>query len=169
MMAHIQQPGGAKMYRKILVPVDGSEASQCGLREAIKLAKSTGAKLHIVHVVDQLLFEPGFISREPYDLLLESLRLDGQKILEGAKSATRDAGVEFVAELIETVGGRVSSLILDAARHAHADLIIMGTHGKRGLKRLLMGSDAELVLRSATVPVLFVRPKTESDERLTSA
>ena len=152
------------MYRKILVPVDGSAASESGLREAIKLAKSTGARLHIVHVVDELLFEPGFISREPYDQLIESLRLNGKKILEETKSVARDAGVEFVTELIETVGGRVSSLILDAARQANADLIIMGTHGKRGIKRLLMGSDAEMVLRSSPVPVLFTRPITESDE-----
>jgi len=156
------------MYRKILVPVDGSEASASGLREAIRLAKSTGATLQIVHVVDELLFEPSLLSREPYEQLIESLRLSGKKVLDEAKSATRDAGVEFVTELIETVGGRVSSLILDAVRQANADLIVMGTHGKRGLKRLLMGSDAEMVLRSSPVPVLFVRPSTERDARLES-
>jgi nucleotide-binding universal stress UspA family protein len=151
------------MYQKILVPIDGSEASQRGLQEAIKLAKSTGAKLQLVHVVDELLFEPGIISREPYDQLIESLRVSGARILEQAQSVTREAGVEFGTELIETVGGRVPALIIEAVRRVNADVIVMGTHGRRGVKRLLMGSDAEMVLRSSPVPVLFVRPGREGN------
>jgi nucleotide-binding universal stress UspA family protein len=151
------------MYQRILVPVDGSEASKRGLQEAIKLAKATRAKLQIVHVVNELPFEADFLGGQPYEPLIESLRVNGTQILEEAKSAAREAGVEFGAELIETIGGRVSPLILDAVRQVNADLIVMGTHGRRGVKRLLMGSDAEMILRSSPVPVLFVRTSPEGD------
>ena len=151
------------MYQRILVPVDGSEASKRGLQEAIKLAKATNARLQIVHVVNELLLEAGFFGHQPYEPLIDSLRVSGAKILEEAKSATRDAGVEFGAELVDTIGGHVSPLILDAARRVNADLIVMGTHGRRGVRRLLMGSDAEMVLRSSPVPVLFVRTRPEGD------
>jgi nucleotide-binding universal stress UspA family protein len=149
------------MYHKILVPVDGSEASNRGLQEAIKLAKATNARLQIVHVVSELLLEAGFFGHEPFESLSDSLRVSGARILEDAKSATREAGVEFGAELVHTISGHVSLLILDVARQVNADLIVMGTHGRRGVKRLLMGSDAEMVLRSSPVPILFVRAKPE--------
>jgi len=148
------------MYHKILVPVDGSEASKRGLQEAIKLAKATNARLQIVHVVNEVLLEAGFFGHEPYGPLSDSLRAGGAKILEDAKSATREAGVEFGAELVHTSGGHVFPLILDVARQVNADLIVMGTHGRRGVHRLLMGSDAEMVLRCSPLPILFVRAST---------
>ena len=151
------------MYQRILVPVDGSEASKRGLQEAIKLAKAANARLQIVHVVNEPLLEAGFFGHEPYEQLSDFLRVSGAKILEEAKSAAREAGVEFGAELLQTIGGHVSPLVLDAARQVNADLIVMGTHGRRGVTRLLMGSDAEMVLRSSPVPILFVRTRPESD------
>ena len=151
------------MYQRILVPVDGSEASKRGLQEAIKLAKATNARLQIVHVVNELLLEAGFLGDQPYGPPIDSLRASGAKILDEAKSVTREAGVEFGTELVDTMGGHVSPLILDAARRMNADLIVMGTHGRRGVKRLVMGSDAEMVLRSSPVPILFVRTRPEGD------
>ena len=150
------------MYRKILVPVDGSPASMLGLKEAIKLAVASKATLRLVHVVNEFIFDPSYASAQSCEALLESFRTGGQRILVQSQATVREAGVECHSELIETVGGRVSELILTAAKTWPADLIVMGTHGRRGIGRLVLGSDAELVLRSAPVPVLLVRAQTEA-------
>jgi len=149
------------MYRKILVPVDGSPTSQLGLQEAIKLAKATGAALRIVYVVNEFVFDGGYVTPKTYALLLEGFRINGREILDEAQKIASQADVEFTTDLIETVAGRVADLILKAAREWPADLIVMGTHGRRGMTRMVLGSDAEMVLRSATVPVLFVRSQPE--------
>ncbi len=145
------------MYQKILVPVDGSAPSMRGLAEAIKLARGTGGKLLLVHVINEFVFDPAYAPAVIYEPLLESFRIGGSKILARAQAAARSAGVEFESDMIETLGGSVAHLILEAARKWHADLIVMGTHGRRGVGRVVLGSDAETVLRSATVPVLLVR------------
>lgn len=150
------------MYRRILVPVDGSPTSKLGLQEAIKLAKATGAKLRLVYAVNDFVIDSDYLTPPTYELLLEGLRIDGREILEEAKQMASQAEVELTTDLIETTG-RVSELILAAAREWPADLIVMGTHGRRGLNRLVLGSDAEMVLRSAPVPVLFVRGRAEGD------
>lgn len=149
------------MYRKILVPVDGSPTSTLGLQEAIKLAKATGAALRIVYVANELVVDARYLTPQTYEMLLERFRVGGLAILNDAQRLASQAGVEFTTDLIETVAGGVSDLILKAAREWSADLIVMGTHGRRGLTRLALGSDAEMVLRSAAVPVLFVRDKSE--------
>jgi len=149
------------MYRKILVPVDGSPTSKLGLQEAIKLAKATGAALRIVYVVNEFVFDGGYLTPQTYALLLEGFRINGREILDDAQKMASRADVEFTTDLVETVAGRVSELILEAAREWSADLIVMGTHGRRGVNRLVLGSDAEMVLRSSPVPVLFVRSKSE--------
>lgn len=150
------------MYRRILVPVDGSPTSKLGLQEAIKLAKATGAKLRFVYAVNDFVIDSDYLTPPTYELLLEGLRIDGREILEEAKQMASQAEVEFTTDLLETTG-RVSELILAAAREWPADLIVMGTHGRRGLNRLVLGSDAEMVLRSAPVPVLFVRSRAGDD------
>jgi nucleotide-binding universal stress UspA family protein len=148
------------MYSRILVPVDGSAPSLKGLNEAIKLAKATGATLRLVHVVNELVMDSGYLPASYYDQMIAILREQGKKVLAAAVAAARDQGMTVESEMIETVGGPAATSILEAAKIWGAQLIVMGTHGRRGLLRLAMGSDAELVLRSATVPVLLVR--TES-------
>lgn len=150
------------MYRKILVPVDGSPTSTLGLQEAIKLAKATHAALRIVYVVNEFVFDGGYLTPQTYESLLEGFRVGGQAILDDAQKLASQAQIEFSTDLIETVAGRVSDLILEAARDWSADLIVMGTHGRRGFNRLVLGSDAERVLRSSSVPVLFVRSPSET-------
>ncbi len=151
------------MYRKILVPVDGSATSKLGLQEAIKLAKATGAALRIVYVANEFIFDARYLTPKTYEMLLEAFRADGFSILDDARQLASRAGIEFQTDLIETVAGHVSDLILEVARQWPADLIVMGTHGRRGLNRLVLGSDAEMVLRSSSVPVLFVRAQVQSD------
>ena len=146
------------MYQRILVPIDGSPTSHKGLTEAIALAKLTGGRIHLVHVVDELSIAISADSFAGYSAeILPLLRKGGQKLLDLAKQRVATAGIEVDTTLREVFAGRVSSLIVEEAAAWRADLIVIGTHGRRGVGRVLLGSDAERVLRSSTVPVLLVR------------
>jgi len=147
---------------KILVPVDGSATSLLGLEEAIKVAKTSGATLRIAHVVNELLMDPGYVPALCYDPVIESLRETGKKVLSAVEAIARERGVQFDSALLETVGGRACDLILEHAKQWPADLIVMGTHGRRGLRRLALGSDAEMVLRASPVPVVLMRGTPDS-------
>jgi len=150
------------MYSKVLVPVDGSYASNLALMEAIKLAKSMGSKLLLLHVIDEFVMDPVYGGTTYYPQLVESLRELGKKTLQDAEAVVRKHALEPASLLIETMGHRVAQLVVEKAREWPADLIVMGTHGRRGIARLAMGSDAEMVLRTAPVPVLLIRGQAES-------
>ncbi len=145
------------MYRKILVPLDGSATSQRGLREAIRLARDNRARLRLVHVLDETpalgMMEDG-VDLEPY---LRELAKRGRAILERAQRLAGKSGVPADAVMAETAGAGVADAILRAARKWSADVIVMGTHGRRGLRHVVLGSEAERVLRLSPVPVLLVR------------
>lgn len=149
------------MYPRILVPIDGSDPSQLALREAIKLSKGGGSQIQLLHVVDEHLvgptFDPSYISSAIYADAIAAFAAQGHRILDEAAAVLRQANIEPQCTFIETIGRRPAEFIVEAAREWPADLIIMGTHGRRGLRRLVMGSDAEWVLRSTPVPVLMVR------------
>ncbi|HWG71914.1 MAG TPA: universal stress protein [Steroidobacteraceae bacterium] len=145
------------MYSKILVPVDGSETSAAGLSEAVRLAKIHGSQLCLMHIVNEFVLDctwaPGLYS----DTLFESLRKGGEAILDAAEKVVVAQGIRPTRVMVESIGGIAADLILEQAKEWHADVIVMGTHGRRGIFRLAMGSDAEQVVRGATVPVLLVR------------
>lgn len=148
------------MYTKILVPVDGSATSNLGVAEAIKLAKLTGASLKFLHAIDMLsLSLTPEISMAASPTLFEMLRQGGQDILSRATADAAKAGVPSESTLVDTLSGRVCDLVVDEATKWGADLIVIGTHGRRGVGRLLLGSDAEQVSRLSPVPVLLVRAK----------
>jgi nucleotide-binding universal stress UspA family protein len=149
------------MYRKILVPVDGSSCSLKGLAEAIKLASVTKARLKLLYVVNELILDPALSPSVYYDRLIESIRDTGNAILANARTVASQQGADVEVELAETIGRRACECIVEAARQWQADLIVMGTHGRRGMSRLTMGSDAELVVRLAPVPVLLVRERAD--------
>jgi len=145
-------------YKRILVPVDGSRTSKAGLREAIALAKGSGASLLLVHVVDQhYIGLMGLDSAAGLAEMMESLKRSGRSILKSAQATADRAGVKASAVLLETLTGPAADLIVRQAKKSGADLIVLGTHGRRGVRRLLMGSDAEQVVRNAPVPVMLVR------------
>ena len=146
-------------YKRILVPVDGSPTSKAGLREAISLAKAQqGARLQLVHVADQhYIGMMGLEAASAIDDLMESTKRVGRSILRNAEASARKAGVEASAVLLETLTGPAADPIVRQAKKWGADLIVLGTHGRRGVRRLLMGSDAEQIVRNAPVPVLLVR------------
>lgn len=144
-------------YRRILVAVDGSAASNKGLREALRLAKAEGAKLFILHVVNDYLAFAAMDGVAPPTDLAAVLREGGEGIL--AKAAALASKQKTKPELVlrEVLSGPAAGPIVREAKKQRADLIVLGTHGRRGVRRLVLGSDAEQVVRSASVPVLLVR------------
>jgi nucleotide-binding universal stress UspA family protein len=150
------------MYRYILVPLDGSKTAERGLREAIRFAdaqKSKG-KLHLVHVIDEFPTLVELSSMNSFELSIQRLRDDGHALLERAARTAAEADVEADTALCEVTQGRIADALVDEARKSGCDLIVMGTHGRRGFSRLALGSDADLVVRASTVPVLLVRDTT---------
>jgi len=146
------------MYERILVPIDGSPTSDLGLQEAIKLARLTGATLKLLHVLDDLAFLSSVESGAALTAeMLEVLRRSAGDLLEKARVRCQESGVNAEVELFESLLGRVSDVVIDKARDWKAELIVIGTHGRRGVGRMLLGSDAEQIARHATVPVLLVR------------
>jgi nucleotide-binding universal stress UspA family protein len=147
-------------YRRILVAVDGSPAAAKGLREAIRLTKAEGARLFIVHVVDEypaFAALDGMMAGAPGADLVPALREGGKRVLAKAKATAEKAGLRAKTILREMLSGPAAYPIVREAKKAGADLIVLGTHGRRGVRRLVLGSDAEQVVRTASVPVLLVR------------
>jgi nucleotide-binding universal stress UspA family protein len=153
------------MYQRILVPVDGSATSKRGLEEALRLAKLTQGQVRLFHVVDELSFALAMDAYSGYaGDWLKVLRDNGKRILDEAMATARAAGVEADAQLCDSFSGSVHEKVNAEVAKWPADLIVLGTHGRRGVGRVVMGSSAEHVLRYATVPVLLVRaPETRTN------
>jgi nucleotide-binding universal stress UspA family protein len=150
------------MFKQILVAIDGSATGNRGLTAAVDLASSRAATLTIVHVVDDMqsvsfIGDMGYVPADYLDKVIDDLRARGRKLLAKAESVARERSIDVKTVLVETRGGTIADAILAQARKLRADTIVLGTHGRRGLRRALMGSDAEAVLREARVPVLLVR------------
>ncbi len=146
------------MYTHILVPLDGSPVAQRGLDEALALAKLTGARLRLLHVVEDPVFATGLGGFDPVGLeLIPLLREAGEKLLSTCKARVAQDGVAVETVLLERLGTRICDAVVQEARDCGADLIVLGTHGRRGMRRLTLGSDAEQIVRLASVPVLLVR------------
>ena len=145
------------MYKRIFVPVDGSSAANRGLKEATRIARQQGASLILFHAIDESFLAAAGDGMVLPDSLIPSLRDAGRKILARALAVARKHRVRARAVLSERIVGAVADSIIREARRFKADLIVMGTHGRRGVRRLVLGSDAEQVLRQTPVPVLLVR------------
>ena len=152
------------MYRRILVPIDGSSTSMQGLTEAIRLAADQRARLDVLYVVDELIVVQ---SLDAFGVpntgdLIEGLRQAGKEALAEAEALTRRHRVKADLRMLDSRAQRVCDVIVGEAKKWRADLIVMGTHGRRGVTRVLLGSDAEGVLRNTPVPVLLVRATAQS-------
>lgn len=142
------------LFCKILVPVDGSSISGQALDFAIKLAQEQHAELRALHVIDEL----GYLSSYEYaGELLATARRHGLDVLDKARQAAQQAQVPVDIRLVDQPGPRLGETVADEAARWGADLIVVGTHGRRGVGRVLLGSGAEQIVRLATVPVLTVR------------
>lgn len=155
------------MFDRILVAIDGSATSLRGLEAAIGLAASRKGTLTIVHVVNDMsavaqVGDSTYVPAAYVDDMLDEMRKTGNTVLAKASALARASGVEPVERLVESKGGTIADAILAEARKTRADVIVLGTHGRRGLQRMLMGSDAESVLRGARVPVMLVRSPESS-------
>lgn len=144
------------MYARILVPIDGSPTAERGLDEAIALAAQLHARLVLLHVVDDFPVTLEMSSIAAFDAARREMHKTGDAMLAAARQRAQDAHVDCETVLRE-VAGRPANTIVEEAVKSECGLIVMGTHGRRGLNRLAMGSDAETVLRKAPTPVLLVR------------
>lgn len=146
------------MFKHILVAVDGSDTANFALKEALKLAKECASALHIAYVVDSYGVHPEieFVSVEE---MILSLRNEGENILKNAMQLALDAGVQAQKLILETSQSetRIAEVLAKEAARWPADLIVLGTHGRRGFKHLILGSVAESIVRVATKPVLLFR------------
>ena len=127
------------MYRRILIPTDGSELAELGLTHGLALAKYVGAKVFVIYVVEPLLAVTG----------------DFASVLDRAENAAREAGVS--CETIEVENMQPHQAIIAAAEDNGCDLIVMSWHGRSGLSTLLIGSVTNKVLTYAKTPVLVCR------------
>jgi nucleotide-binding universal stress UspA family protein len=146
------------MIQRILVPVDGSAPSSRGLQQAVTLAQALGAQLVLLHVLDDFPRALELAPAPAYREALQRLRQRGEELLNEARELAASASVQAQTLLREIGAETVGDAIVQQARLSRCELIVMGTHGRRGLQRLAMGSDAEVVLRTSPVPVLLVNP-----------
>lgn len=147
-----------EFYRNIVIATDGSENTQRAISYGIEIAKLSGATVHALYVVDTSSFS-AIPMDAGWESMYEILRKEGEKAVFEVKERGEAAGVEVREILLE---GHPSSEIVDFAEDNNADLIVIGTLGKTGLDRFLMGSVAEKVIRSSKIPVLVVRSEEQS-------
>ena len=134
------------------------------LAEAVQLAGLTGARMRLIHVVDELSFALSASEGLTFSGdILTLLREAGANVLAQGAATVKAAGLEVDTVLKDSFAGRVCDLVVAEAARWPAELIVLGTHGRRGVGRLFMGSDAENIVRSAQTPVLLLRAAPRSD------
>ena len=144
------------MYKRILVPVDGSAVSIMGLQQAVRFAKDQRAHLRIIHVIDEAVLAEYPDLVDTTGQLLETFVDDGKKTLDDAMALARRLGIKAECVLYTKVLGALADVILKEAKKWRADIIVMGTHGQSGIKHFFFGSDAETIARSTLLPVLLI-------------
>lgn len=139
------------MYDQILFPTDGSEPAESTLDYALRIASEHDATIHILNVADTGQYSLTRIQGE----VIDTLELEGQRIVEEAAERATERGIPVVPEVVR---GDPYESIVEYSKHFDTDLIVMPTHGRRGLERFLVGSVTERVINSAEVPVISVNP-----------
>ena len=147
------------MYQRILVPTDGSALSKKAVRSAVELAASLGAELVALNVVPRYpmaYFEGGIsVSNSEVARIERQWAENGQALADAVETAAAKAGVK--ARAVTVRSDLVAEAILAAAGKHRCDLVVMASHGRRGIKRLLLGSETQHVLTHGNVPVLVLR------------
>ena len=148
------------MYKRIMVAVDESFMTSQVMETAIELAKATGAQVAICHAIDETILA----QREVAMMLPNSvgktearMRLGAEGFLDRLLQTVRSAGVEAEIKLVESEQKHVSDMLIDAAGEWQADLLVVGTHGRRGIERFFVGSVAERLVRKGQTSLLLVR------------
>lgn len=151
------------MFKRILVPVDGSVTSNLALDAAIDLALTCGGRLRVVHALDEPLWLAAYGMYSRTGAGLHRVMCDsGDELLHKSMKRAQAAGVETDMVLLDKPGVRLSEAVAHAAKLWDADLVVLGSHGRKGFHRLVMGSGAEQVIRQAPVPVLVIRGSSPS-------
>lgn len=146
------------MYKKILVAVDGSNTSNLALGEAIRLAKLMHAELRAVHVLENSVAQYAYAGYFDPDALAETTREEGRLVLDDAQQRFAKDAVQGEVVVAEVQGlADVPSTLEEYARTWGADLVVLGRHGRRGVRRMVLGSVAEQFLIRSSCPVLLVR------------
>jgi nucleotide-binding universal stress UspA family protein len=150
------------VYRRVLIPIDGSPCSDAALERGLELAQLLRASVRIIHVFDAraLLRRAEGIHAEE---ILEECRRAGRTLIDAASERAQEVEVQSTVALIED--GPIAAAILSEADRWSADLIVMGTEGQRKIHRLIVESVAERVARAAPVPILLVRHIVEHRAR----
>ncbi|KAG0186390.1 hypothetical protein DFQ28_007943 [Apophysomyces sp. BC1034] len=146
----------ASMYQRILVAIDGSHASHNALDAALSLAASEGAQLQPVFIVGDA---PLYYSVPGYDpsIVARAQAEEGERVIAEAADAMRARGIAGTPQLLTTSSLEgIAERIVRATQELGADLLVLGTHGRRGVRRLVLGSVAEQTLRLAQLPVLLI-------------
>ncbi len=144
------------MFKHIFVAVDGSECSLQAMKVAAGLAKEQGSQCTVCSVVDivRAASSMAFAYGDIVDAWIKELQREAHEVVTSAQASVADLGVSLGETVVE---GYPADAIVDTASSAHADLIVMGSHGRSGFRRLFLGSVAESVLRLSPVPVLIVK------------
>jgi len=145
------------MYKRVLLPIYGSDPAERGLAEAIALARELKATIRLLNLTSDFVLMVEMSSAIDYEKFREGLNQFGQRLLAKASEQAKAQGVATETSLHDLDGGRVADAIVEEARKSRCDLIVIGTHGRRGVSRAMLGSDAENVVRNSPVPVLLVR------------
>jgi nucleotide-binding universal stress UspA family protein len=141
--------------QRILVPVDGSETSKKALEAAVQLARAMDGQIRVMHAIDDMMYVSGY---EYTADLLGAARTWAREALDEAMATVKAAGVACDSLLVDELGPRLGESVARAARDWKADLIVVGTHGRRGFNRLVLGSGAEQIIRLAPAPVMVIWP-----------
>jgi nucleotide-binding universal stress UspA family protein len=139
------------IYQKIVIATDGSEKNMSAVIEGLMITRVSGAKLQIVYVIDTKPLTSGVIE-ESYAGMYDSLREEGEQALEQTKELAGDLDVET-----HLLTGKPATEITRFVKEHGADLLVIGTQGKTGLGKLILGSVAEGIVRTAPCSVLVVR------------
>lgn len=147
------------MYKRIAVAVDGSDTSTTALNEAVKLAKAMNSTLLLLHVCEEIpvVWNMEGMTAFPLEDVTQALIESGRQLLQKDKARVAESGIDAETRLVEDYNGRIGAVISKEAEQWLADLLVVGTHGRKGLSHLLLGSVAEGVMRTASMPVLLVR------------
>ncbi|MFD1563354.1 universal stress protein [Haloarchaeobius amylolyticus] len=143
------------MYTQILFPTDGSEGSAAAFDHVLEIADAHGATVHVLNVADTTKDSVLRRQGETVDTLVQ----EGETIVSDAEDRAQQRGIETVAEVRQ---GVPANTIVDYAASHDVDLVVMPTHGRQGLERVLLGSTTERVIRQAETPTLTIRPDTDA-------
>jgi nucleotide-binding universal stress UspA family protein len=159
------EQGSLRMYANILLSTDGSDVARTGVKHGIALAKALNAKVTIITVTEPLPIDYGsghasgwIPTQEEFDRFDAACKEHAVKVLDDARAMAEQIGIS--AELVHVPNAHPATAIIETAKSRGCDLIVMASHGRRGLRKLFLGSQTSEVLVDGSVPVLVVHERT---------